>query len=102
MFKEFSISPSDIIINQKCKRVTFHVETGKVIGRSKLLFPYAMPALTMDYSTRQLCIQSALLSVRKINRRWCEINTCTLFAMQEMFNSKTFLSRKHQRNKSFG
>ena len=73
LFTKFPILRSNIISNQKCKLVTFHADTRKVIGRSKLLLPYEMPVLVMDYSTKHRCIQSALLSPRKINKRWCEM-----------------------------
>ena len=49
------------------------MDTRKVIGRSQLLPPFAVPALIMDYLIKHRCIQSALLSPFKMNRRWCEI-----------------------------
>ena len=64
LFTDFPILRSDIISN--------HADARKVISRSKLLSPCAMPILIMDYSTKHRCIQSALLSLRKINRRWRE------------------------------
>ena len=73
LLTEVTILHSDIISNQKCKLVTFHADTRKVIGRSKLLHPYAMPALVMDYLTKHRCIHSTLRPHRQINRRWCEI-----------------------------
>ena len=76
LFKEFTISYIDIhvIRNQKCKLIIFQFDTWKVIGRSILRPPYAMPVLIMDYSTRHSCIQSAVLSPHKMNREWCEIS----------------------------
>ena len=89
LFTEVTILHSDIISNQKCKLVTFRADTRKVIGRSKLLHPYAMPVLIMDYSTKHHCIQSTLRPPRQINRRWCEIAVRSLQC--KMFNSETFL-----------
>ena len=89
LFTEVTILYSDIISNQKCKLVTFRADTRKVIGRSKLLHPYAMPVLIMDYSTKHHCIQSTLRPPRQINRRWCEIAVRSLQC--KMFNSETFL-----------
>ena len=89
LFKKFIISHSDIIPNQECKLVTFRVYTWKVIGRPNLLPPYATPVLIMDYSTKHRCIQSALLSPRKMKWRWCEIPVRSLQC--KMFNSETFL-----------
>ena len=89
LFTEFTILHSDIISKQKCKLVTFHADTRKVIGRSKLLHPYAMPVQVMDYSTKHRCIQSALRPPRQINRRCCEIAVRSLQC--NMFNSETFL-----------
>ena len=89
LFTEFTILHSDIISKQKCKLVTFHADTRKVIGRSKLLHPYAMPVQVMDYSTKRRCIQSALRPPRQINRRCCEIAVRSLQC--NMFNSETFL-----------
>ena len=57
---------SYIIPNQRCKLVTFQIDTWKVIGYSTLLPPYAMPVLIMDYSTRHHCIYSAILSPCKM------------------------------------
>ena len=89
LFTEFTIVKSDIISNHKCKLFTFHADTRKVIGRFKLLRSFAMPVLVMDYTTKHRCIQSALLSYRKMNRRWCEIAIRSLQC--KMFNSETLL-----------
>ena len=89
LFTEFIILHSDIISKQKCKLVTFHADTRKVIGRSKLLHLFAMPVQVMDYSTKHRCIQSALRPPRQINRSCCEIAVRSLQC--NMFNSETFL-----------
>ena len=98
---------SDKIPNQKCKLVTFQIDTCKVIGRSTLLTPYAVPVLVMDYSTRHrspyavpvlimdyltrhCCIQSAILSRRKMNRRWYEISIRSLQCRK--FSSESWTS----------
>ena len=83
LFTEFTISHSDIIPNHKWE--TYHVDTRKAIGRSKLL----PSVLIMDYSIKHRCIQSALLSPHKRNRRWCEKLVRSLQC--KMFNSETFL-----------
>ena len=96
LFTEFAILHSDIISNQKCKLVTFHADTRKVIGRSKLLHPFTMAVLVMDYSTKHRCVQSALRPPRQINRRWCEI------AMQDVQLRNVSRRRERQRNKLHG
>ena len=89
LFTEFKILHSDIISKQKCKLVTFHADTRKVISRSKLLHLFAIPVQVMDYSTKHRCIQSALRPPRQINRSCCEIAVRSLQC--NMFNSETFL-----------
>ena len=68
LFTEVTISHSDIIPNQKCNFLTFHADTRKVIGRSKLL-PTLCNACT-DYELLDQTSQKfpALLSPRKMNR----------------------------------
>ena len=98
LFTEFTVLQSDKLSSQNCKLVAFHADTRKVIGRSRLLHSYAVPVPVMDYSTKHRCIQSALLSPRQINRRWCEIAVRSLQC--KMFNVSMRCER--QRYKSHG
>ena len=90
-----TVSHSEIIANQKCKRFTFHIDMQKVIRHTKLLPHYAMHVLIKLWTTQPDIIvfrQHFFLLVKST-----EDDTCMFFAMYD-FQLRNF-SRHHERQR---